>query len=150
MILTHSKKPRNYKLTIPIMNVRCVKLHRLNVETPIITSNKKGYRQNILINPSDKMIFILDVINKFIPIDLYLIVSKRRDGYIVKTRHMLAYLMGKYTDKTLITIGGEMGGRDHATINHAIKNVNNFMFTDKKYRKQVEEIENELLLTKKF
>jgi chromosomal replication initiator protein len=50
----------------------------------------------------------------------------------------------KFTKASLASIGTKIGHRDHATVLHACKTVDNLAFTDKHFRKYVED------LTKKF
>jgi chromosomal replication initiator protein len=48
------------------------------------------------------------------------------------------------TKCSLATIGTQIGGKDHATVLHACKTVNNLIDTDKTFRHQIEEIERKL------
>jgi chromosomal replication initiator protein len=44
----------------------------------------------------------------------------------------------------LATIGAQIGGKDHATVLHACKTVNNLKDTDKHFRNQINDIEKKL------
>jgi chromosomal replication initiator protein len=48
------------------------------------------------------------------------------------------------TKSSLTTIGAQIGGKDHATVLHACKTVNNLLETDKKFKGQIDEIEKKL------
>jgi chromosomal replication initiator protein len=48
------------------------------------------------------------------------------------------------TKASLANIGSQIGGKDHATVLHACKTVNNLLETDKRFRLQVDEIEKKL------
>ncbi len=48
------------------------------------------------------------------------------------------------TKSSLATIGTQIGGKDHATVLHACKTVNNLIETDKHFKHQIEEIERKL------
>ena len=50
----------------------------------------------------------------------------------------------KFTKASLASIGSIIGQRDHATVLHACKTVDNLAFTDKQFRKYVDD------LSKKF
>ena len=50
----------------------------------------------------------------------------------------------KFTKASLASIGSQIGKRDHATVLHACKTVDNLAETDKQFRKYIED------LTKKF
>jgi chromosomal replication initiator protein len=54
------------------------------------------------------------------------------------------YFSKKYTKSSLASIGSQLGKRDHATVLHACKTVDNLFSTDKTFKKYVED------LTKKF
>ena len=46
----------------------------------------------------------------------------------------------KFTKASLASIGTKIGHRDHATVLHACKTVDNLAFTDKQFRKYVEDL----------
>jgi len=48
------------------------------------------------------------------------------------------------TKSSLSTIGSIIGGKDHATVLHACKTVNNLMDTDKRFKSQIDDIERRL------
>jgi hypothetical protein len=54
------------------------------------------------------------------------------------------YFSKRYTKSSLSTIGTYIGGKDHATVLHACKTVNNLKDTDKHFREQVERIADEI------
>ena len=64
----------------------------------------------------------------------YDISDKRRDAEIVKFRTLYFKLAKQTTHWSLQKIGN-MVNRDHATVLHACKTVDNLAFTDKQFRK---------------
>jgi chromosomal replication initiator protein len=50
----------------------------------------------------------------------------------------------KFTKASLASIGARIGGKDHATVLHACKTVNNLIDTDKLFKSQINEIEKKL------
>ena len=54
------------------------------------------------------------------------------------------YFSKNLTKSSLASIGAQIGGKDHATVLHACKTVNNLIETDKSFRMQIEEIEKKL------
>ena len=46
---------------------------------------------------------------------------------------------------SLVWFGAAIGGRNHATVLHSCKAVSNLLETDKAFRRQVEEIEKQVL-----
>jgi chromosomal replication initiator protein len=68
-----------------------------------------------------------------------------RNREIVEPRQIAMNLAKNWTKCSLATIGTKIGGKDHATVLHACKTVNNLMETDKVFKYQFEEIENRLI-----
>ena len=52
----------------------------------------------------------------------------------------------KFTKASLASIGNQIEKRDHATVLHACKTVDNLTFTDKQFRKYVEDLNQKLTL----
>ena len=77
-----------------------------------------------------------------IPIDL--IQGKTRKREIVQARQVSMYFSKSLTKASLASIGSHIGGKDHATVLHACKTVNNLIDTDKHFRNQINEIEKKL------
>ncbi|MBN2786939.1 MAG: hypothetical protein JXQ69_01325 [Paludibacteraceae bacterium] len=69
--------------------------------------------------------------------------SRKKD--VVKVRQQYCYIAKEATTKSLSVIGSKIGNRDHATVMHAIKQVNNLLQTDKKYRDEFIELRNKVL-----
>jgi chromosomal replication initiator protein len=77
-----------------------------------------------------------------IPIDL--MQGKTRKREIVQARQVSMFFSKSLTKASLASIGSNIGGKDHATVLHACKTVNNLIDTDKLFRNQVSEIEKKL------
>lgn len=67
--------------------------------------------------------------------------SKSRKQPIVYIRQLTMYLANKHTDKSTSQIGRCVGGRNHATVIHSIKQIKNLIDTDERTRRDIEEIE---------
>ncbi len=70
--------------------------------------------------------------------------SKTRKREIVQARQIAMYFSKTLTKSSLASIGAQIGGKDHATVLHACKTVNNLMDTDKRFKGQIESIEKKL------
>lgn len=70
--------------------------------------------------------------------------SKSKKREIVQARQLAMYFAKKYTKNSLAMIGQQCGGRDHATVIHALKTVANLLETDKKFKSLAEEIEKNI------
>ena len=71
--------------------------------------------------------------------------SSRRSRHIARPRQVAMYLSKKLTTKSLPDIGRKFTGRDHTTVIHAIKKVEELMVADKKFEYEVQDISNKIL-----
>ncbi|MBP5643287.1 MAG: chromosomal replication initiator protein DnaA [Bacteroidales bacterium] len=71
--------------------------------------------------------------------------TKSRKRNIVQARQLSMYFSKKYTKAPLTVIGEQCGGKDHATVIHALKTVANLLDTDKQFRAVADKIEQTLL-----
>ncbi|MBA7539151.1 Chromosomal replication initiator protein DnaA [subsurface metagenome] len=60
--------------------------------------------------------------------------AKTRKREIVEARQLAMYLATEYTTASLATIGEEIGEKNHSTVLHSCKIVNNLQETDRNYR----------------
>ncbi len=88
--------------------------------------------------------YIQKVVCNYFDIGVELIQSKTRKREIVQARQVAMYFSKNLTKSSLATIGSQIGGKDHATVLHACKTVNNLMDTDRQFRIQIEDIEKKL------
>ena len=75
------------------------------------------------------------------------IVGKSRRKNIAEARQVVAYLSRKTLDMPLNSVGLHLGGRDHTTIMHAEKKVEELLKKDKRFKRRVDIIHNELNLS---
>lgn len=66
------------------------------------------------------------------------LVSRTRKQPISYIRQLTMYLASNMTDESIVQIGKKLGGRNHATILHAISNIRSLETTDKRTRQDVE------------
>ena len=71
--------------------------------------------------------------------------GRSRTREIVVPRQVAMYLLRAETDASLIEIGGELGGRDHTTVLHGIRQVEKSIASDAALRAHVHAI-RELLV----
>ena len=71
--------------------------------------------------------------------------SSRRSRHIARPRQVAMYLAKKLTTKSLPEIGRKFTGRDHTTVIHAIKKIEELMAADKKFEYEVQDISNKIL-----
>ena len=88
--------------------------------------------------------YIQKVVCDYFNLPLEVINSKTRKREIVQARQLAMYFSKKHTKNSLSTIGLHCGNKDHATVLHAVKTVNNLIDTDKQFRVYVDEIDKKL------
>jgi chromosomal replication initiator protein len=118
------------------------------------TLNKKEITLELTKEMIDKLIkstkreisidYIQKVVCNYYNIGLDQLQSKTRKREIVQARQVAMFFSKTLTKSSLATIGSQIGGKDHATVLHACKTVNNLIETDKRFRIQVDEIEKKL------
>jgi chromosomal replication initiator protein len=70
--------------------------------------------------------------------------SKRRPNNIAVPRMVAMYLSRKHTNKSLQDIGEAFGGRDHGTVLHAVKTVEEKMEKDNQFQQVITSLSNKL------
>jgi chromosomal replication initiator protein len=118
------------------------------------TLNKKEITLDLAMEMIDKLIkntkreisidYIQKVVCSFFNVQVEMLLSNTRKREIVQARQIAMFFSKNLTKASLATIGAQIGGKDHATVLHACKTVNNLIETDKRFKNQVEEIEKKL------
>ena len=88
--------------------------------------------------------YIQKIVSDYFQMDIQTLQSKTRKRHIVQARQIAMYFAKKYTKASLASIGSQIGRRDHATVLHACKTVDNLSFTDKQFRKYVDDLNQKL------
>ena len=70
--------------------------------------------------------------------------GKSRKANIVQARQLSMYFAQQFTKLTTSKIGTLVGNRNHATVIHSVKTIENRLNVDKEFRKSVEELEHKL------
>jgi chromosomal replication initiator protein len=87
---------------------------------------------------------IQHVVSSYFKVDIELIHSKSRKREIVQARQITMFLSKKYTDHSYSHIGHLVGKRDHATVLHSCKAIQNCLDIDKGFRLTMKDIEWQL------
>src|SRR5699024_5190053 len=88
--------------------------------------------------------YIQKVVSDYFQMDVETLQSKTRKRHIVQARQIAMYFSKKLTKASLASIGSQIGKRDHATVLHACKTVDNLSSTDRQFRKYVEDLNAKL------
>lgn len=110
------------------------KEYSIELAQSIIEKSIKNHRKEITIDHIQKIIV------DYFQVDLEDLQSKTRKRNIVQARQLAMFFAKKYTKNSLTTIGSQIGQRDHATVLHACKTVENLAETDREFKKYVEDL----------
>jgi chromosomal replication initiator protein len=88
--------------------------------------------------------FIQKIVSDYFSLPLELLKSKTRKREVVQARQIAMFFAKNMTKSSLASIGLQCGGKDHATVLHACRTVNNLIETDKKFRVYIDEIEKKI------
>jgi chromosomal replication initiator protein len=88
---------------------------------------------------------IIESVTRFYDVKLTDLLSKRRHKSIAMPRQVCMYLARKHTRFSLEEIGGYFGGRDHTTVMHAVRTIEQKTQADDKLQAEVGRIEQDLL-----
>lgn len=88
--------------------------------------------------------YIQKLICDYFKLSLDTLQSKTRKRDIVQARQLAMYFAKKYTNASLSSIGDQIGKRDHATVLHACKTVDNLFETDKLFKSYVDDLNKKL------
>ena len=119
--------------------------------------NKKEITIDLAKNMLDKFVkntvrevsidFIQKVVCDYFDIPIETMKSKTRKREIVQCRQLAMFFSKQMTKNSLAMIGKYCGNKDHATVLHACKTVNNLADTDKRFKGYVSDIEKKLTLS---
>lgn len=88
--------------------------------------------------------YIQKVVCDYFDLPIELLKSKTRKREIVQARQIAMYFAKKMTKSSLANIGLHCGGKDHATVLHACRTVNNLSETDKHFRRYLDDLDKKL------
>lgn len=104
-----------------------------DIEQKILSSSKKGY-DSMLID------FVKQIVCSYYGVEVDLLKYTTRKRRVVKCRQVSIYLISKHSQATLMFIASEFA-KDHATVIHSKKVVEDQMAWDKELRKEVDELD---------
>jgi len=91
--------------------------------------------------------YIQKVVCDYFDIPIEIMKSKTRKREIVQCRQLAMFFSKQMTKNSLAMIGKYCGNKDHATVLHACKTVNNLADTDKRFKGYISDIEKKLTLS---
>ncbi|CEN51357.1 Chromosomal replication initiator protein DnaA [Capnocytophaga canimorsus] len=112
--------------------------------------NRKEFSIELARNVVEKMVknqkkeitidSIQKIVSDYFNLDLETLQSKTRKRHVVQARQLAMFFAKKYTKESLSSIGNQIGKRDHATVLHACKTVEDLAQTDRDFQKYMDEL----------
>ena len=112
----------------------------LDLAKKIVENYVKNTKREVSID------YIQKIVSEYFQMDVETLQSKTRKRHIVQARQLAMFFAKKFTKASLASIGSQIGKRDHATVLHACKTVDNLASTDKQFNKFVDDINKKLTL----
>ena len=72
------------------------------------------------------------------------LLSSRRTANVVRPRQVAMYLAKTLTLRSLPEIGRRFGGRDHTTVLHAVRKIENLVSNDVSLAEEIEQLKRQL------
>lgn len=88
--------------------------------------------------------YIQKVVCDYFDLEIEILKSKTRKREVVQARQIAMFFSKKMTKSSLANIGAHCGGKDHATVLHACRTVNNLSETDKQFKNYLTDLEKKL------
>lgn len=135
---THVRELEGALVTLMAQSTFNKKSITLDLAKKIIDKIAKQTKREITID------YIQKVVCDYFDMNVEVLQSKTRKREIVQARQIAMYFSKNLTNSSLSTIGSQIGGKDHATVLHAYKTVNNLVETNKEFRSYIGDIEKKL------
>src|SRR5690625_904775 len=116
--------------------------NRSEIDLELAQSVVKNYVKNTKREVS--IDYIQKVVSDYFQMDVETLQTKTRKRHIVQARQIAMYFSKKLTKASLARIGSQIRKRDHSTVLHACKTVDNLSSTDRQFRKYVEDLNKKL------
>jgi len=128
---------------------RIVSFSRIYNKIPNLSETKVVLKD--LLNLSENKVtveLIQSLVCKFFKISKSEMLSSRRSRYLVRPRQTAIYLTKILTSKSLPEIGRDFSNRDHTTVIHSIKTIENLKKNDPELCKSIDNLKNQILFNK--
>ncbi len=110
----------------------------LSIAQQVMSRNMQAQKRSITIE------MIMDATCSYFNVSQEDVMSKTRKANIVMVRQLAMYFASRLTKLSTNKIGLYIGGRNHATVLHSVKQIQDRLATDPEFQKQVDEIEQGL------
>ena len=125
---------------------RVLAFSKINTKSPTIHECKKILKD--FINSNNKSInveFIQNLVASHFNLNIQEMLSPRRSRALARPRQIAMYLAKQHTTNSLPDIGRKFSNRDHTTVIHAVKKIDELIKKDNEIRQSVMEIKKKFL-----
>ena len=125
---------------------RVLAFSKINTKSPSIYECKRILKD--FINDSNKSInveAIQNIVAVYFNLDIQEMLSPRRSRSLARPRQIAMYLAKRYTTNSLPDIGRKFSNRDHTTVIHAVKKIEELIKKDNEIKNNIIEIKKKLL-----
>ena len=125
---------------------RVLAFSKINTKSPNIYECKRILKD--FINSNVKSInieFIQNIVASHFNLNIHELLSPRRPRSLARPRQIAMYLAKQYTTNSLPDIGRKFANRDHTTVIHAVKKIDELIKKDNEIRQNIIEIKKKLL-----
>ena len=125
---------------------RILAFSKINTKSPTIYECKKILKD--FINSNNKPIsveYIQNLVASHFNLNIQELLSPRRSRSLARPRQIAMYLAKQYTTNSLPDIGRKFSNRDHTTVIHAVKKINELIKKDSEIKESIIEIKKKLL-----
>ncbi len=125
---------------------RVLAFSKINTKSPTIYECKRILKDFINSNiKSVNIEFIQNIVASHFNLNIHELLSPRRPRSLARPRQIAMYLSKQYTTNSLPDIGRKFANRDHTTVIHAVKKIDELIKKDNEIRQNIIEIKKKLL-----
>jgi len=125
---------------------RILAFSRINIKSPTIYECKKILKDFISYNgKSINIEFIQNIVATYFNLNVSEMLSVRRSRSLARPRQIAMYFAKKFTTSSLPEIGRKFSNRDHTTVIHAVKKIEELMNKDNEIKQKISEIKKKLI-----
>ena len=125
---------------------RILAFNKINIKSPSIYECKKILKD--FINSNNKSINVESIQNlvaSHFNLNIQELLSPRRSRSLARPRQIAMYLAKQLTTNSLPDIGRKFSNRDHTTVIHAVKKIDQLIKNDNEIKQNVDEIKKKLI-----
>ena len=125
---------------------RILAFSKINTKSPNIYECKKILKDFISYNnKSTNIETIQNIVAAHFNLNIQEMLSPRRSRLLARPRQIAMYLAKQYTTNSLPDIGRKFSNRDHTTVIHAVKKIEELIKKDNEIKQNIIEIKKRLL-----